>query len=191
MHSAGEPIQSSLSRFVLAPWFFVILIVSASFTASLTSKITLSRFKPSVEDIETLQKTNAAVGCNGNSFIVRYLIDVLNFKPENIRSLHSINEYPEAFERGDIAAAFFVVPHAKVFLAKFCKGYTTTGPTFNLGGFGFVSSSVSPRSWLQKIIYTQRNSNLRLLIRAFFVSYLRFSQRVLLWLLIFLRQSLK
>jgi hypothetical protein len=119
----------------------VILIVSASFTASLTSKITLSRFKPSVEDVETLQKTNAAVGCNGNSFIVSYLIDVLNFKPENIRSLHSINEYPEAFKRGDIAAAFFVVPHAKVFLAKFCEGYTTTGPTFNLGGFGFVSSS--------------------------------------------------
>jgi hypothetical protein len=119
----------------------VILIVSASFTASLTSKMTLSRLKPSVEDIETLQKTNAVVGCNGNSFIVRYLINVLNFKPENIMSLHSINDYPEAFGKGDIAAAFFVVPHAKVFLAKFCQGYTTTGPTFNLGGFGFVSSS--------------------------------------------------
>lgn len=103
--------------------------------------MTLSRFKPYVEDIETLQKTNAAVGCNGNSFIVRYLIDVLNFKPENIMSLHSINDYPEAFEKGKIAAAFFVVPHAKVFLAKYCNGYTRIGPTFNLGGFGFVSSS--------------------------------------------------
>ncbi|XP_034677472.1 glutamate receptor 2.8-like [Vitis riparia] len=40
-------------------------------------------------------------------------------------------------KRGDISAAFFVVPHAKVFLAKYCKGYTMTGPTFNLGGFCF------------------------------------------------------
>jgi hypothetical protein len=119
----------------------MILIVSASFTAGLTSRMTVSQFKPSVLDIETLQRTNAPVGCNGNSFILRYLISVLNFKPENVKGVHSINDYPQAFERGDIQAAFFVGPHAKVFLAKYCKGYTATGPTFNLGGLGFVSSS--------------------------------------------------
>jgi hypothetical protein len=97
-HSAGEPIKNNLSRFVLAPWFFMILIVSASFTASLTSRMTVTQFKPSVLDIETLQRTNAPVGCNENSFIVRYLINVLNFKPENIRGVHSINNYPQAFE---------------------------------------------------------------------------------------------
>ncbi|KAK1554516.1 hypothetical protein Q3G72_013396 [Acer saccharum] len=68
----------------------------------------------------------------------RYLMNVLNFKPGNIKRTESINDYPMAFERGDISTAFFVVPHAKVFLAKFCKGYTTAGQTFNLGGFGFA-----------------------------------------------------
>ncbi|KAG7941464.1 hypothetical protein I3843_16G044700 [Carya illinoinensis] len=139
-----EPIRNGLSRFVLAPWFFFILIVSASFTASLTSKMTVARFSPSFPDIATLQKTHAAVGCNKNSFIVRYLINVLNFKPENIRRVHSISEYPEAFERGEIAAAFFVVPHAKVFLATYCEGYTIAGPTVSLGGFGFAFPSGSP-----------------------------------------------
>lgn len=139
---------------MLAPWLFVILIVSASFTASLTSKMTVARFKPSVPDIVTLQKTHAAVACNGNSFIVRYLINVLNFKPENIRGVHSISEYPEAFERGEIAAAFFVVPHAKVFLSKYCKGYTIAGPTFSLGGFGFVSSHRSPFLWFSLYLFT-------------------------------------
>ena len=102
--------------------------------------MTVSQFEPSVLDIETLQTTNAMVGCNGNSFTLRYLINVLNFKPENIRRVYSMNNYQEAFHRGDIAAAFLVVPHAKIFLAKYCKGYTTTGPTFKLGGVGFVSS---------------------------------------------------
>ncbi|MBA0866832.1 hypothetical protein Goshw_024833 [Gossypium schwendimanii] len=89
-------------------------------------------------NIDTLLRTNASVGCNRNSFIVGYLINVLGFKPKNIRKIDSINDYPDAFRNGDIQAAFFVVPHAKVFLAKYCKGFTMTGPTFKLGGFGFV-----------------------------------------------------
>lgn len=134
---AGEPINSNLARFVLAPYLVVVLIVNASFTASLSSMLTVSRLQPSVVDVELLQRTNAAVGCNGNSFIIRYLVG-LGFKLENIKKIDSINDYPDAFERGVIAAAFFVVPHAKVFLAKYCKDYSITGPTFKLGGFGFV-----------------------------------------------------
>ncbi|KAH7567428.1 hypothetical protein JRO89_XS07G0071800 [Xanthoceras sorbifolium] len=114
-----EPLRNNLSRLVLAPWLFVILIVSASYTASLTSILTVSRLQPSIQDIETLQITNAVVGCNGNSFIVRYLINVLNFKPGNIKKIESINDYPMAFERGDISATFFTVPHAKVFPKDF------------------------------------------------------------------------
>ncbi|XP_022766476.1 glutamate receptor 2.7-like [Durio zibethinus] len=139
-----EPLRSSLSRFVLAPWLFAILIISASFTASLTSMLTMSRLQPSVSDIKSLLRTNAHVGCNGNSFIVRYLITVVGFKPENIKKIDSIDDYPDAFRNGDIQAAFFVVPHAKSFLAKYCKGYTMTGPTFKLGGFGFVFPKGSP-----------------------------------------------
>ncbi|KAJ6344703.1 hypothetical protein OIU76_006265 [Salix suchowensis] len=139
-----QPLTSNLSRLVLTPWLFVILIVVASFTASLSSAMTVSRLEPSVVDIETLQRTNAPVGCNGNSFIVRYLINVLLFRPENIKRINSIHDYPEAFETGYVKAAFFVEPHAKVFLGKYCKGYTKAGPTFKLGGFGFVFAKGSP-----------------------------------------------
>ena len=73
---------------------------------------------------------------------MEYLINVVGFKPENIKKIYSINDYPDAFRNGDIQAAFFVVPHAKVFLAKYCKGYTMTGPTFKLGGFAFVNPKI-------------------------------------------------
>ncbi|RHN45372.1 putative periplasmic binding protein-like I [Medicago truncatula] len=133
-----EPIRRPLAQVVLTPWLFAIFIVTNSFTASLTS-ITISQVKSSVLDIQTLKERNLPVGCNGNSFIVKYLSEVLKFKPENIRKFNSINDYPAAFENKKIEAAFFVAPHAKVFLAKYsCKGLIKAGNTFKLGGFGFV-----------------------------------------------------
>ncbi|KAM3237344.1 hypothetical protein P3S67_011768 [Capsicum chacoense] len=98
--------------------------------------MTVHRLEPSVLNVDYLLKTNAAVGCNGNSFIVGYLVN-LKFKPENIKKISSISNYPKAFEKGEISAAFLVAPHAKVFLAKYCRGYTKSGPVFKLGGFGF------------------------------------------------------
>lgn len=131
-----------MARIVLAPWLFIILIVTTSFTASLTSMMTIRQLEPSVLDIETLKRTNAPVGCNGNSFIVQYLTEVLKFKHKNIRRIDSISDYPTAFKNRDIEAAFFVAPHAKVFLAKYsCTGYIKAGNTFKLGGFGFVGFS--------------------------------------------------
>ncbi|KAJ7966618.1 Glutamate receptor [Quillaja saponaria] len=134
----SEPIKSNLARFVLAPWLFVILIVTASYTASLTSMMTVSQLRPSVLDIETLQRTNATIGCNRKSFIVKYLTDVLKFSPETIRRFDSINDYPTAFENKEIVAAFFIAPHAKIFLTTHCKGYIKSGPTYKMGGLGFV-----------------------------------------------------
>lgn len=139
---SGEQVNGGLARLVLGPWLFVILVVTSSFTASLTSMMTVSRFGPSVVDIETLRQTNASVGCNFHSFIMRYLTNVLHIPLDNIKTIVGIDDYPKAFDRGDIKAAFFITPHAKVFLAKYCKGYTTAA-TFDLGGIGFVSSSQS------------------------------------------------
>ncbi|GMI82636.1 GLUTAMATE RECEPTOR 2.7, glutamate receptor 2.7 [Hibiscus trionum] len=168
-----EPLRSNLSRIVLAPWLFAILIISASFTASLTSMLTVSRLQPSVPDIDTLLRTNASVGCNGNSFIVRYLIGVLGFKPNNIKKIGSIDDYPDAFGNGDIQAAFFVVPHAKVILAKYCKGFTMAGPTFKLGGFGFVFPKGSPLAFefSEAILKVKENGEMPRLEEYLLTSY--------------------
>jgi len=128
----------------MAPWLFVILIVTSTFTASLTSMMTFSQLVPSVLDIQTLQQKNSPVGCNGNSFIVKYLTEVLKFKPENIRKIYSVSDYPEAFQNKYIEAAFLSTPHTKVFLAKYsCRGLIKAGNTFKLGGIGFVGLSPS------------------------------------------------
>ncbi|XP_060199436.1 glutamate receptor 2.9-like [Lycium barbarum] len=141
--SQRESIKSNLSRLVLTTWLCVVVVVTACFTAVLSSIMTVPRLEPSVLNVDYLIRTNAAVGCNNNSFIVRYLVN-LQFKPENIKQISSISDYPKAFEKAEISAAFFVAPHAKVFLAKYCRGYTKSGPVFKLGGFGFVFPKGSP-----------------------------------------------
>ncbi|PHU20802.1 hypothetical protein BC332_11953 [Capsicum chinense] len=141
--SQRESIKSNLSRLVLTTWLCVVVVVTACFTAVLSSIMTVPRLEPSVLNVDYLIRTNAAVGCNNKSFIIKYLVN-MQFKPENIKEMSSINDYPKAFEKGEISAAFFVVPHAKVFLAKYCKGYTKSGPVYKLGGFGFVFPKGSP-----------------------------------------------
>ena len=139
LHFPGETPTNSLSHLVLAPWLFLMLVVTSTFTASLTSIMTDSQFSPSAVDIDMLKRTKAVVGCDGSSFVIQYLVKVLRFKRNNIRSLASINDYAKALSSGDIEAAFFLAPYAKVFLAKYCRGFATAGPTYKLGGFGFVS----------------------------------------------------
>uniref|UniRef100_A0A5B7A9D3 Putative glutamate receptor 3.3-like n=1 Tax=Davidia involucrata TaxID=16924 RepID=A0A5B7A9D3_DAVIN len=134
----GDRVHSNLSRMVMVVWLFVALVITSSYTASLTSMLTIQRLNPTVIDVETLQKSGAKVGCDGNSFVVKYLEDVLKFDRNNIIEKYTGDAYPEALIRGEIAAAFLEVPYVKVLLAKYCNNFTTSGPTFKVGGFGFV-----------------------------------------------------
>jgi hypothetical protein len=69
-----------------------------------------------------------------------YLVEVLRFPRNNVKHYGSAEEYAQAFNKKEIAAAFIGTPLAKIFLAKFCKKFIAAGPTFNIGGFGFVRS---------------------------------------------------
>ncbi|CAK9312570.1 unnamed protein product [Citrullus colocynthis] len=138
-----EPVKNGLARMVLGPWLFAILIITASFTASLSSMMTISRSQPWFLDIETLKLKNATVGCNKNSVMVRFLSQVLLVPPEKIKQIPSVDLFPDALEKGEIQAAFFSGPHAKVFLAKHCK-YYTQATIFKLVGMGFAFPKGSP-----------------------------------------------
>lgn len=100
--------------------------------------MTISRSQPSFLDIETLKQQNATVGCNKGSVMKRAVLDVMSFHPQNVKEIPSIDLFPNAFESGDIQAAFMSAPHAKVFLAKHCKDYTKV-TIFKLLGMAFVS----------------------------------------------------
>ena len=124
-------------------WLFVALAITSSYTASLTSFLTNQNSDPPVITVETLIRTGAKVGCNGNSFVVNYLHHVLDFDPQNIVRIYKEDDYPKALRSGQIAAAFLEVPYIKLLLAKNCKGFKT-GESYKVGGFGFVFPKDAP-----------------------------------------------
>ncbi|KAI7730978.1 hypothetical protein M8C21_006827 [Ambrosia artemisiifolia] len=140
--SHREKIQSNHSKVVVMIWLFVVFILTSSYTASLTSILTVRMLEPAVRDIEWLRKTNAPVGCDPDSFVGKYLTDVLKLK--NIKNVSRQDEYPENFKNGNIRAAFLELPYQKYFLKEYCNEYTTVGPSYKFGGLGFVFPKDSP-----------------------------------------------
>lgn len=122
-------------------WLFVVFVVTSSYTASLTSMLTVPRLQPTVTDIEWLRRSNATVGCDGDSFVKDYLRNVLDF--ENVIEVGNQENYPKKFKSGNITAAFLELPYEKVFLKEYCDEYTATGPVYRFGGFGFVSTHLN------------------------------------------------
>ena len=121
-------------------WLMVVFVLTSSYTASLSSMLTVQRLEPNVTDIEWLKVHKLNVGCDGDSFVRKYLEDVLDFKKDNIKNISSQYAYPNEFQKGTISAAFLELPYEKVFMNRYCKKYTASNPLSRFGGLGFVSS---------------------------------------------------
>ncbi|TYI04665.1 hypothetical protein ES332_A10G035300v1 [Gossypium tomentosum] len=139
-----EKIYSNLTKVVVVVWLFVALILTSSYTASLTSMLTVQRLEPTVTDIEWLKRSKVKIGCDGDSFVRTYLEDVLKFKSYNIENVNSEYKYEGEFKSNHIAAAFLELPYGRVFLNHYCKKFTTTAPTYTFGGLGFIFQKGSP-----------------------------------------------
>ncbi|KAL6283571.1 hypothetical protein ACE6H2_014500 [Prunus campanulata] len=134
----GNKLNSNLSRITMVVWLFMALVIMQTYTAKLASLLTLPELEPTVVDVFALQKSNATVGCARESYISKYLEEVLHFRHNNIKKFSRSDEYAPALRRREVAALFLGLPLAKVFLAQNCKSFTMTGPTYNVGGFGFA-----------------------------------------------------
>ncbi|MFQ6644625.1 hypothetical protein Gotur_019375, partial [Gossypium turneri] len=139
-----ENVRNNLTRIVVIVWLFVSLVLTSSYTASLSSMLTVNKLKVHVTDIEFLKRNNLKVGCDRDSFVRNYLVDVLQFKSENIKTINSQDSYIGEFEKKHIAAAFLELPYEKVFINNYCKKFSATTPTYRFGGLGFMFHKGSP-----------------------------------------------
>ncbi|KAM3748283.1 hypothetical protein ACB098_05G096500 [Castanea mollissima] len=138
-----EKIYNNFTRLVIVVWLFVVLILTSSYTASLSSMLTVRQLQSN--DMEWLKKNNFKVGYSGTSFVRKYLENVLELKPNNIVKVSGEDQYLVEFQSNNIAAAFLEIPYEKVFLNKYYKGYTgTILSARKLGGFGFAFQKGSP-----------------------------------------------
>ncbi|GLT47948.1 hypothetical protein SLA2020_216010 [Shorea laevis] len=142
-----ERVVSNLSRFVVIIWCFVVLILTQSYTASLTSLLTAKQLQPTVTDVNELLKSGGNIAYKNGSYI-RGFIQQLNFNSANVKTFNRYDELDELFTKGSanggIAAAFMARPYFNLLREKYCMKYTTAGPTLKTGGFGFVFPEGSP-----------------------------------------------
>ncbi|KAJ8634714.1 hypothetical protein MRB53_008981 [Persea americana] len=136
-----ERLVSNLSRFVMIIWVFVVLIITSSYTASLTSMLTVQKLQPTVTDVKDLIKNGDYVGYQQGSFVLG-LLKRLNFDESKIKEYNTTDEYADALSKGSqnggVAAIFDEIPYIKLFLANRCDQYTMVGPTYKTDGFGFA-----------------------------------------------------
>ncbi|KAK4375345.1 hypothetical protein RND71_006022 [Anisodus tanguticus] len=149
-----ERVTSNLTRFVLIVWVFVVLVLTSSYTASLTSMLTLQQLQPTITDLNDLIKNGEYVGYQKGSF-VKDVLKRMKFDSSKFRSYSTLEEYNDALSRGSknggVGAIVDELPYVRLFLKKYCRKYIMVGPTYKAAGFGFVrlsySSDVSERAF--------------------------------------------
>ncbi|KAI7984630.1 Glutamate receptor 1.3 [Camellia lanceoleosa] len=111
-----ERLFSNLSRFVVIFWLFVVLILTSSYTATLTSLLTVEQIR---------------LASNGSP-------------DSRLRLYKSPEVYADALLSGSVAAIIDEIPYLKIFLAKCSGSYAMVASQSTTNGFGFAFRKGSP-----------------------------------------------
>ena len=144
LYYVGENTVSTLGRFVLLIWLFVVLIINSSYTASLTSILTVKQLSSPVKGIESLRSSKEPIGYLQGSFTRNYLIDEIGIDESRLVPLKTPEETAEALkkgpQKGGVAAYVDERAYIELFLSSRCD-YSIVGQEFTRNGWGFVSIS--------------------------------------------------
>ena len=127
---------------MLLIWLFAVLIINSSYTANLTSLLTVQELTSGIQGLDSLISSSSAIGYQVGSFSRNYLMDELNIAESRLVPLNSPSDYARALElgsgNGGVAAIIDELPYVEIFLSKYCK-FKTVGQVFTKSGWGFVS----------------------------------------------------
>ncbi|KAK7261085.1 hypothetical protein RIF29_27389 [Crotalaria pallida] len=146
--SHRENTVSTLGRLVLIIWLFVVLIINSSYTASLTSILTVQQLSSQIEGIDSLISGIQPIGVQDGSFAKKYLIDELNIAASRIVSLKDQEAYMDALTRGPknggVVAIVDELPYIELFMSDTNCKFRTVGQEFTKSGWGFAFQRDSP-----------------------------------------------
>ncbi|PSS08231.1 Glutamate receptor 3.2 like [Actinidia chinensis var. chinensis] len=138
-----ENTVSTLGRLVLIIWLFVVLIINSSYTASLTSILTVQQLSSPIKGMESLISSNDLIGFQVGSFAENYLIEEMGIAKSRLIALGSPEEYAMALETGTVSAVVDERPYVELFLSTNCK-FSIVGQEFTKSGWGFAFPRDSP-----------------------------------------------
>ncbi|KAK1428545.1 hypothetical protein QVD17_17381 [Tagetes erecta] len=135
-----EKLSSKLAKFVVFIWLFVVLILISSYTATLTSLLTVEQFQ--------LASKGGTVGFHAGSFVGRRTVSNLHFEDSRHRPYYSYEDYAIALSKDrkhDGADAIIdEIPYIKMFLSMYSADYAMISYEPSTSGFGFIFQKGSP-----------------------------------------------
>ncbi|KAM7519953.1 hypothetical protein LguiB_018915 [Lonicera macranthoides] len=138
---------STLGRLVLILWLFVVLIINSSYTASLTSILTVQQLSSPIKGIESLQMSNDPIGYQQGSFAHDYLVDEIGIHESRLIPLNSPKDCAKALKdgpkNGGVAAVVDQRAYVELFLSTHCE-FSIVGQEFTKNGWGFAFPRDSP-----------------------------------------------
>lgn len=130
------------ARLVVIIWYFLVLVLTQSYTASLASLLTSQQLYPTITNINSLLAKGEVVGHQRSSFIMERLRES-GFSDANLVTYRSPENCDELLSKGPakggISAAFMEVPYVRLLLGQYCNKYKMVQTPFKVDGFGFVS----------------------------------------------------
>ncbi|XP_059318124.1 glutamate receptor 3.4-like isoform X2 [Lycium ferocissimum] len=139
---------STLGRCVLIFWLFVVLIINSSYTASLTSILTVQKLSSGIKGIDSLISSPDPIGVQDGSFAYNYLIEELHVPKSRLRIIKSEDEYVSSLQNGPqgggVAAIVDELPYVELFLSNNKCIFRTVGQEFTKSGWGFAFQRDSP-----------------------------------------------
>ncbi|KAL8131211.1 glutamate receptor 3.4-like isoform X3 [Apium graveolens] len=143
-----ENTVSTMGRLVLILWLFVVLIINSSYTASLTSILTVQQLSSQIEGIDSLVSINVPIGVQDGSFALNYLIDELQIAPSRIKIMKTQDNYVDELRKGPkgggVAAIVDELPYIQLFLSNVNCEFKIVGQEFTRSGWGFAFQRDSP-----------------------------------------------
>eukprot|EP00850_Spirogloea_muscicola_P009020 SM000049S16791 [mRNA] locus=s49:744747:762811:- [translate_table: standard] len=135
-------VTTILGRLVVTVWLVVVLILTSSYTASLTSLLTVQQLSASVQSISELISSGQSIAYQAGSFVNGYLSG-LGVPQSRLVPEQTYEDYNNVLKSGAVGAIVDEIPYMELFLSKYCK-YAIVGQEFTKSGWGFVFQQGSP-----------------------------------------------
>ncbi|XP_054820762.1 glutamate receptor 2.7-like [Prosopis cineraria] len=138
-----EALVKNCSRFVLVMWLILAFMLMQSYTASLSSILTINQLQPRyVSEHDVIIDPNINVGYHRYSFVEGLLVDRLRIDRSRVKNYPDIKEYREALDKGSrkggVDAIFDHISHIKIFLKQYGSNYAMVETRHRIDGFAFA-----------------------------------------------------
>ncbi|KAG2308841.1 hypothetical protein Bca52824_028589 [Brassica carinata] len=143
-----EDTVSNLARLVMIFWLFLLMVLTASYKAEVTSILTVQQLPSAITGMDSLRASELPIGYQSGTFTFEYLTYSLGMARSRLVALDSTEEYERALKLGPtalggVAAIVDELPYIELFLAE-RTGFKIVGEPFMNRGWGFAFKRDSP-----------------------------------------------